>query len=1216
MVPTPKRPTLPYEDYLKSKVRLAQSWGFTIDESQINPALKPHNKAMVKWMVEGGRRACFASFGLHKTVTQLEVLRLILEHEGGRGLIVCPLGVRQEFKRDALQLLGWQEPPTFIRRIEECDDTGIYLTNYETVRDGKLDPRLFSVASLDEAAILRGFGGSKTFREFMRLFTGDAGPSLTDGKRRDGLSVPYRFVATATPSPNEYIELLAYADFLGIMDTAGAKTRFFKRDSTKADKLTLHKHKEREFWLWVASWALFVQKPSDLGFSDEGYDLPPLDVRWHEVPSDHSQAGTERWGQVRMFCDTALGVTDASREKNRSLPARLNKMLELREEDPGAHRILWHDRENEREAIEKSVPGVVSVYGKQDLDLREQSIIDFSDGKIQELAGKPCMLGSGCNFQRFCNWAIFMGIGFKFNEFIQGIHRLQRFGQDKPVRVDLIYTEAEREVKKQLERKWLQHEEMTQKMADIIREFGLSQAAMMQTLTRKMGVERIEIKGERYRWIQNDNVPEMQSWEDNSVHLMFSSWPFSTQYEYSANYADFGHSDNNNEFFAQMDYLTPECYRALSPGRLYVIHVKDRIVPGGMTGLGFQTVYPFHMEVTRHMMAHGFGFMGMKTIVTDVVRENNQTYRLGWTEQCKDGTKMGCGMSEYLLLFRKPPGDTTDSYADVPVVKQKPLCVDSDGNTVPFDRSLTMIPGSGFSRARWQFDAHGFNRSSGNRLLSPEEVVGLPASTVFKLFRQHSLNNVYDFEHDVKIGEALELRGNLPPGFMLLQPQSWHEAVWTDITRMLTLNGAQHAKGKEMHLCLARGSLVLTYDGYMPIEALKVGDMVLTHEGRWKPVTAVACMGNKAVVKAKAQGVPNLRLTPDHKLWVRKGDPHHPRQTMQRGEPGWVEALETKSHYINLKLPPVQKSCLTEQEWWIVGRWLADGHQGTRGDFTISVGRHKLDTFLKVAGEYAGTGVDQSGPSVQVRLKGLSEALKTMLRLCGRGASGKVVPGRAMCLEPHLAEALLSGYLSGDGHLDELGRWLATSVSRSLLLGMAVVAQRARGVIAAVYAGRPAGEYSIEGRTGKSQQEWIMCLSKRNRSGIMLEDGAWKKVRSVDDDGEAEVWDISVADDASFTAEGCVVKNCPMQFDTADRVIELFSMPGEIVADPFGGIATVPYRAILKGRIGWGVELNPAYFLDGASYLRAAEMKVSMPTLFDLTEVESEAESKELMEVA
>ena len=783
---------LEYENFLKSKIRLAQPDGFDCDISEINPALKQHNKLMVKWLVEGGRRACFASFGLHKTVTQLETIRIMLTKVGGRGLIICPLGVRAEFVKDAKNILKWDVAPKFIRRIEEADETGIYMTNYETVRDGKLDPRLFGAVSLDEASVLRGFGGSKTFREFMRLFTGDAGP--VSGNRRGTDYVPYRFVATATPSPNDYIELLAYADFLGVMDISQAKTRFFKRDSTKADKLTLYSHKEEEFWLWVASWALFISKPSDLTGNvedDKGYILPPLDVRWHEIPTDHTQAGKEKNGQFKLIAETAVGLEGSAKEKQRSLLDRVNKMLELHNEDPEKHVILWHDLENERKAIEKAFPKCKSVFGSQKLELREDIVMQFSSGELAQLAGKPSMLGSGTNLQHFCSWAIYAGIGFKFNDFIQSVHRLLRFGQSSTVRIDLIYTEAERQIRKQLENKWRNHNIMVQKMIDIVKKYGLSQAAMAQLLSRKMGVERMEVKGKYFRYINNDNVIELPRIESDSIGLILTSIPFATQYEYSPNYADYGHSESNEEFFKQMDYSTPEALRVLMPGRICAVHVKDRIVPGGVNGLGFQTSYPFHCEVINHFMKHGFGYLGMKTIVTDVVRENNQTYRLGWTEQCKDGSKMGVGMPEYLLLFRKSPTDTSNAYADIPVVKQKR----------EFDKSTKQWKSKGYSRARWQLDAAGYTRSSGNRLLDPEEVAKLEPDAIFKLFKTYSLEEVWDFEQIVQIAENLEAQGKLPSGFMLLQPQSWTDEVWTDITRMRTLNGSQWSLGREMHVC-------------------------------------------------------------------------------------------------------------------------------------------------------------------------------------------------------------------------------------------------------------------------------------------------------------------------------------------------------------------------------------------------------------------------------
>ena len=247
-----------YDRFIRSKVCVEKAGESPFADAVLSPRLLPHQAAAVRWALAGGRRAIFAAFGLGKTVMQLEILRAVTEREGGRGLIVCPLGVRQEFTQDGPEILGWSEPPKFIRSISEASATGLYLTNYETVRDGKLDPRLFDAATLDEASILRGFGGTKTFREFMALFAGDD----RSGDRTRG--VPYRFVATATPSPNDFIELLAYAAYLDVMDVSAAKTRFFKRDSTKADHLTLHPHKEREFWLWIASWAMFLQRPSDI----------------------------------------------------------------------------------------------------------------------------------------------------------------------------------------------------------------------------------------------------------------------------------------------------------------------------------------------------------------------------------------------------------------------------------------------------------------------------------------------------------------------------------------------------------------------------------------------------------------------------------------------------------------------------------------------------------------------------------------------------------------------------------------------------------------------------------------------------------------------------------------------------------------------------------------------------------------------------------------
>lgn len=776
-----------YRAFLEGKVVVSARTGFDVDLAEISPALKPHQRAIVQWALRGGCRAIFAAFGLGKTLMQIEIARLVGVRAARPALIVIPLGVRQEFRRDA-EMLGLS--PRFVRRTSEIDDDrALYLTNYESVRDGKLDPNICAAASLDEASVLRSYG-SKTFQEFLPLFE----------------AVRYKFVATATPSPNRYKELIHYAGFLGVMDTGQALTRFFQRDSEAAGNLNLYPHKEDEFWLWVHSWALFIQRPSDLGFSDAGYDLPPLTVTYHEVPSDHSGAGADRDGQGLLLRNTALGVTQAAAEKRDSLPARIGKVREILAADPDAHAILWHDLEAERHALEKAVPAAVSVYGTLDLDERERRIVSFSNGGFKYLSTKPEISGSGCNFQRHCAKAVFVGIGFKFNDFIQSIHRIYRFLQERPCEIHVIYSEAEREVLRTLQAKWARHDEMTARMSEIIRTYGLDRLPVADVLQRSIGVERREAADDLYCIVNNDCVAETESMPDNSVDLVVTSIPFANHYEYTDKYNDFGHTDDNAHFWRQMDFLSPQLLRVLRPGRLACIHVKDRILFGNVTGAGVPTVSPFHAEAIFHGIRHGFDYLGMITVVTDVVRENNQTYRLGWSENAKDSSKMGVGSPEYVLLFRKPQSDRGRGYADVPVRKAMPLGRRADGSVIRWEskaktESLSPVPGTGYSRSRWQVDAHAFWRSSGDRLLTVDELARLGPDALARVYSEQSLAAVYDHEAHVRIGEELDGRGALPSTFMALAPGSAHPEVWHDVVRMLTMNSLQVRRGAEKHVC-------------------------------------------------------------------------------------------------------------------------------------------------------------------------------------------------------------------------------------------------------------------------------------------------------------------------------------------------------------------------------------------------------------------------------
>lgn len=774
--------TLSYEDFNKEKVNFDRSFGFTVDVGEINPLLKPHQRDIVAWAVAGGRRAFFAAFGLGKSFMQIETLRLVTKHKGGRSLIVAPLGMRHEFIVDGSKL-GVEI--TFIQTAAfGLPGTGMFVTNYESVRDGKIDPHLFTATTLDEASVLRDYG-SKTFQTFLHLFA----------------DINFRYVATATPSPNRFKELIHYAAYLGIMDSGQALTRFFQRDSSKAGNLTLYPHKEREFWLWLNTWAVFIQKPSDLGYSDEGYELPELVVRFHRVQVDQFDAPVDRDGQGHLFRGGQLGLSGAAKEKRDSLPFRIAKLAEIVTAAPEDHFVLWHNLEDERKAIKKAVPDAVEIFGSLDLDERERRVVAFADGESRILATKPSLSGSGSNFQRHCHRAVYAGIDFKFNDFIQSVHRLHRFLQTDQVEVDVILAESEESVIDVLLEKWEKHKKLTAAMSAVLREFGLSASAISAALTRTMGIHRVEVSGTDWFVTNNDCVLETRDhMGTDSIDMILTSIPFGNQYEYSPSYNDFGHTDDTDHFEEQMDYVTPEFLRVLKPGRVAAIHVKDRILFGNVKGTGNPTVEPFHARMINHFIRHGFDYLGMHTIVTDVVRENNQTYRLGYTKMRADASSMGMGMPEYVLLFRKPQSDRSKGWADVRVTKEI----------------------EDYSLARWQVDAHAFWRSSGDRHLTPEELAQLKPEDMSRLFTEQTRHEVYDYESHVRTGELLAGRNRLPSTFMSLAPASWHPNVWHDVNRMLTLNGEQSRRNLTMHICPLQFDIV----DRLIVEKTNPGDLV------------------------------------------------------------------------------------------------------------------------------------------------------------------------------------------------------------------------------------------------------------------------------------------------------------------------------------------------------------------------------------------------------
>lgn len=736
-----------YYSFLREKIVIKQRAALNITDGMLHPENKPHQNDMIRFALSRGQALIAASFGMGKTRVQCEIARLVVEHyPGSKFMIVCPLGVKYQFQQKDGPALGMDWVYCRTDAEIEASPSPYIITNYERVRDGGIDPRKHNISgcSLDEGSVIHSLGAVTTTK-FKKLFK----------------KVLFKFVATATPSPNEYRELIYYADYLGVMDTGQALTRFFMRNPDKAGDLRINPIHEHEFWMWVASWAIFLYSPADLGYSDEGYNLPGLNVHWVRINADQTRAfqQKDKFGQGRLLLDASAGVTEAATEARETVRDRVGAAVGIMDENPGRNWLLWHNREDERHAIGKAIPGAVAVYGSQPLEIKEQRIIDFADGKTNILATKPSLTGSGCNFQYACYSNIFIGIDYKFKDLIQAIHRTYRFQQEHVVDVWIVYTESQDEVAAAMRRKWQQHDELVLRMREIVKTYGLSQNALYADLARTIGVMRQMSEQKLFTTINNDCILEVGQMPDNSVHLIWTSVPFGNHYEYTSLVNDLGHNPSDQDYHKQMDFLFPELLRVLKPGRIMALHVKDRIVYSHQTASELMEVAPFSDECVMEARKHGFMYMGRRTVVTDVVRENNGSYRLGWSEATKDMSKMGCGLSEYILIFRKPPTDKSTSYADEKVSKTK----------------------EAYGVARWQIDAHGYWRSDGNGPLS--------------------LFELYNYKAHVERMEAKARKNQLSKTYMMNPPESPYDWVWTDVHFMGNLNAEQMKKRQNKHIC-------------------------------------------------------------------------------------------------------------------------------------------------------------------------------------------------------------------------------------------------------------------------------------------------------------------------------------------------------------------------------------------------------------------------------
>lgn len=425
-------PTVVYEAFLASKRIVAPSCGVEVPPDDINPILFPFQRDLVRWALRKGRAAIFAQTGLGKTMMQLEFLRLT----GERGLILAPLAVTHQTIREA-ERLGIE----LVYAHDQTEAGKWTITNYE--RLGKFDPSEFGTVVLDESGIIKSFDG-KTKTALIKAFQGTR----------------WRLCCTATPAPNDTAELGNHAEFLGLMTRAEMLATFFVHDNRQ---WLLKGHARRPFFRWLASWGMTVRKPSDLGYEDGSFTLPPLDIREISVPTEWAPDG-------QLFPAGLRGITERIEVRRASLERRVAAAVNLVEAEPGEQWLLWCGLNEESDALSKALPGSVVVQGSDDPDWKAEQMLGFAAGETRVLISKVRICGFGMNFQS-CARMAFVGIGDSFEQYYQAIRRCWRFGQTRKVKAFIVVSDAEREVYRNVLRKETEAAEVASELIANVAEY-------------------------------------------------------------------------------------------------------------------------------------------------------------------------------------------------------------------------------------------------------------------------------------------------------------------------------------------------------------------------------------------------------------------------------------------------------------------------------------------------------------------------------------------------------------------------------------------------------------------------------------------------------------------------------------------------------------------------------------------------------------------------
>lgn len=621
-----------YFEFLEQKKTQRVESGFHVEEADLNPALFDFQKYCVKRALEAGKFALFEDCGLGKTIQQLEWADKVQKHINRPVLILAPLAVINQTIKEG-EKFGYQVTELGLTVFDQDLAAGIYITNYDNMEN--IDAYLFGGVVLDESSILKNFQG-KTRTQLIEDF-------------RD---TPYKLACTATPSPNDTTEICNHSEFLDVMSRSEMLAMYFVHDGGSTSDWRLKGHARQSFWDFVSTWAVMLNKPSDIGFDDKGYDLPPLNVIEEIVETPKRNNGM-------LFNTTAVSATEYHKELRETYKLRLDKVAEMVKNSDESF-IIWIGHDDEGKYLRSLLPDAVEVKGSDNKQYKKDTLLGFGRGEFRILITKLKIAQFGLNYQN-CHNQIYASLDFSFEATYQGIRRSYRFGQTEAVNIYLVTTDTMQNVKKSFDEKQRAFKEMQSAMTE----------AMNRNIKNKITLKKMEVsnqyKSDFCDIRLGDCVQLIREVPDESVGFSIFSPPFAELYTYSDKLEDMGNSKDYKEFFTAFKFLVKELYRVIWSGRNVAVHCMDLPIQKGKEG--YIGLRDFSGMILQAFQEVGFVYHSRVTIWKNPVTEMQRTKALGLLHKQvkKDAAMSRVGIPDYLMVFRKDGEHLHPVHCDISV---------------------------------------------------------------------------------------------------------------------------------------------------------------------------------------------------------------------------------------------------------------------------------------------------------------------------------------------------------------------------------------------------------------------------------------------------------------------------------------------------------------------------------------------------------------------